>query len=307
MKKAITLSTGFATALMLTAFVPMTGAATPTSSAPAAPKMILVAGTVMIGAPETVDPGEPVTVTVTGGGPGGRIELWGPVTQSAKGDQIESIAESGGSTVLTAPFAPGSYELRYVNAARKTLARISLDVAAPPIVLSVPRGLSAGIDSAVEWRGPASPGDMIQVFDPASGAVVVEVPAIGQPGAANIAVLRAPYDLGNYQIRYWSGARQTALRSLPVTVSGGHAWLRSPIEVFVGETFAVEWLGPTDADHLYQIVDPETGSVFASQTGSGLGSAKLTAPSKPGAYRLQFVTDVAAVVLADLPLDVDPK
>ncbi len=295
----------------LIASVPMlltqaANAAMPQSRANAVPPVILAAGKVMIEAPETVDPGASIAVIITGG-TGGHIKLWGPFTQSAKGGRIHSVGDTGGSAVLTAPATPGSYELRYVNAAGAMLERLSLDVAAVPITLSAPHGLGAGIDTQVEWRGPANPGDTIQVYDPANGAVVSEAPAEGQPGAVNVAVLRGPETLGNYQIRYWSSTRQVPLRSLTVAVQLGDAWLRTPIEVFVGEIFLAEWQGPNDADHIYQIVDPATGTVVTSLTGSGAGTARLEAPSVPGAYRVQLANAQTGFVLADLPLDVDAK
>lgn len=296
-----------ASALMLLALVPMTKAMTSQQRAMITAPVLLIADQIKLDAPETVDPGAQVAVTISGGQSGGRIELWGPVTQSGKGGQIDSAAEAAGSAMLVAPEVPGTYELRYVNAANKLLAKLTLDVAALPITLSAAHGLGAGIDTPVEWRGPANPGDMIQIYDPAGGAVISEVPAEGRPGVINVAVLRGPEALGDYQIRYWSGTRQAVLRSLPVTVGAGDAWLRTPIEVFVGETFMVEWQGPSDADHLYQIVDPETDTVVTSQTGSGSGSARLMAPSAPGAYRVQLVNIATGSVLADLPLDVDPK
>ena len=134
----------------LIASVPMlltqaANAAMPQSRANAVPPVILAAGKVMIEAPETVDPGASIAVTITGG-TGGHIEVWGPFTQSAKGGRIDSVGDTGGSAVLTAPATPGSYELRYVNAAGAMLARLSLDVAAVPITLSAPHGLGAGID-----------------------------------------------------------------------------------------------------------------------------------------------------------------
>ena len=83
--------------------------------------------------------------------------------------------------------------------------------------------------------------------------------------------------------------------------------MRTPIEVVVGEAFPADWQGPTDAGNLYRIVDPETGEVVTSLTGSGTGSVELIAPKKPGAYRVQLVNPATGFVLADLPLDVDPK
>jgi hypothetical protein len=311
MARQMILTTGAVAALVMAALVPMAEAVTqlspPTGTPTAAAPMIRVAEKVTIAAPETVDPGASVTVMISGAAAGGRIELSGPVTQTTKGGQIDSAVDTGGSAQLTAPTAAGTYELRYLNAANAVLARTSLDVSAVPVTLSAPRGLGAGIDTAIEWRGPANPGDMLQVYDPATAAVLAETPAEGQPGAVNITNLRGPESLGDYQIRYWSGANQVVLRSLPVTVTNGDAWLRTPIEVNVGDTFSVEWYGPTDADHVYQIVDPQTGTVVTSQPGTGAGSANLKAPAKAGAYRIQLINSATGFALSDLPLDVDRK
>jgi Ca-activated chloride channel family protein len=305
-----TLAAYLASVLILPALVSAAGAATPqprlqsTGTAP----VLRVADHLTISAPETVDPGATITVTISGSRPGGRIELWGPVvTRSDKGGFIDSVAEPGAFAVLTAPATPGSYELRYVSSTETVLARQALDVAAVPIMLSAPHSLGPGIGNEIEWRGPASPGDMIQVYDPTSRAVLSEVPAEGRPGAVNIAVLRGPERMGEFQIRYWSGTRQAVLRSLAVTIGEGDAWLRSPIEVFVGERFETKWIGSTETDHAYQIVDPATGTVLTSQPASGSAPAMLKAPARPGAYRVRFVNLATGFILADLPLDVDPK
>lgn len=301
------------TALALALTLPALATAVAATSVPSQPRpaqalpVILVAEQVAIGAAETVDPRAPVVVTISGSRPGGRVELWGPVTQTGKGGMIDSVEDSAGAAVLDAPARPGSYELRYVSGAGRVLARASLDVASQPIVLSAPSGLSAGIDTAVEWRGPASPGDLIQVYDPGTGTVVSSVPATGQPGAVNVAMLRGPERLGNYQIRYWSGAWRVALRSLPVTVEAIDAWLRSPIEVFVNEVFAVQWLGPAQTGLAFQLVDPAAGTVLKSQPVPASKSGNLGAPVRPGAYRVRVVNLETGFVFSDLPLDVDPR
>ena len=243
---------------------------------------------------------------MTGAAPGGRIELWGPVTQSGKGALIGSTATSGSAIALTAPVIPGSYELRYFNPGGALAARTPVDVAGVPITLSAPRSLGAGIDSQVEWRGPADPGDMIQVYDPATGAVLAETPAVGQPGVVNVAVLRGPERMGDFTIRYWSNSRQASLRELPIVIDGRDAFLRTPIEVFAGERFTAEWVGPSGAGYVYQLVDPANEAVIDSAD-AGTGPVQLKAPSRPGAYRVRFVNATTGYVVTDLPLDVDPR
>lgn len=305
MRRTLTKTLSLTCVLLASASGPMAFAATSTPRTGDLP-LVQTAGAAKIVVPDTVDPGATVAVDVTGSAPGGRIELWGPVTQSGNGTLIGSTTTTGGAITLTAPSVPGSYELRYYNPGGALATRTPLDVAGVPITLSAPRSLGAGIDSQVEWRGPADPGDMIQVYDPATGAILSEAPAIGQPGVVNVTVLRGPERMGDFAIRYWSNSRQASLRELPIVIDGRDAFLRTPIEVFAGERFTAEWVGPNGAGYAYQVVDPANEVVIDSAE-AGAGPVQLKAPSRPGAYRVRFVNTTTGYVVTDLPLDVDPR
>ena len=150
-----------------------------------------------------------------------------------------------------------------------------------------------------------------EVFDPATGRVVAEAPAIGGAGTRNSVMLRMPEAHGAVEIRYWSAARQGVLKTLFETVGKGIGFLRSPTEVEVGAGFTVEWVGPAAPDQVYQLVDPATGAVLASQPAVDAGATarpvRMTAPAKPGAYRVRYVNGASGFVISDVPLDVDPK
>lgn len=260
--------------------------------------------------PWTVDPGQTVDMTIEDGVAGGRLEIWGPVTQDGRGSLLASGDAAGGSVPVTAPNRSGSYELRYVAPSGALLARREFEVAGVPVILSVPQQLGAGIPGEVRWRGPAAPGDMIQIVDPDSGAVISETAAEGTAGAENFAVIRAPVEIGDYHLRYVSGAQSAVLRVLPIRVGPSRTWLRSPIEVFAGETFAVEWHGPAEAGQTFEIFDPASGAVVGSaapEPGPASVSARLRAPVRPGLYRVRFVNTETGQVHSDLPLDVDPR
>ena len=192
------------------------GAVVPRSGASGTPPILLTAGNVTISAPGTVDPGQAVEVTIAGSRGDGRIEIWGPVSRGEEGRLIESIPAPAGAAALNAPAEPGTYELRYFEGPKTVRARFILDVAGVPIMLSVPGYIGAGYDAKILWRGPGSAGDMIQIYDPAHGAVLAEAPAAGRMGAENTTILRFPERTGSYEIRYWSGAWRVALRSLPI-------------------------------------------------------------------------------------------
>ena len=257
-----------------------------------------------IDAPSTVDPGAAVTVTVPGARADGRVELWGPVTESGRGERIDGVPAAD-TVSIAAPMRPGSYELRYVGPGGDVRARATLDVAAVPVTLEVPEKMSAGLDVRVRWQGPARPGDMLQIVDPASGRVVSEVPAVGAPGDRMETEMGAPEALGEYRLRYWSASRDTVLRSLPVEVVRGNAWLRSPLTVSAGRAFEVEWNGPVSREQEFRIVDPLTDTVLMSKPGGE--EAMLRAPTRTGSYRVRYVNTETGFTHADLPLTVTPR
>lgn len=265
---------------------------------------LLLAQAGSIRAPSTVDPGASVMVTVPDARTTGRIELWGPVTQSGRGSMIDRVPAAG-SVSFVAPSRPGSYELRHVGPGGEVLARTTLDVAAVPVTLSVPEKMSAGIEARVRWRGPAEPGDALQIVNPATGIVLEEVPAVGVPGDETETVMPAPDRTGEFHLRYWSASRNAALRSLPVEVVSGNAWLRMPIAARRGERFEVQWKGPVGESHAFRIVDPLTDTVIGSQPGAA--EATLVAPTQTGDYRIRYVNTETGDVLADLPLNVGPR
>lgn len=265
-----------------------------------------------IGLPESVDRGQAVSVTISGGGPVGMLEVWGPTGTAIAGRTVSETPVVNGVAALNAPADAGSYEVRYYDSSGRLSARSELEVAASPVQLSIPDPVGAGYNAAIDWTGPADPGDTIQFVDPANGTVVAETPALGQPGALNRSILRAPEQAGQYVLRYWSSRARMALSELPLPVGDGVAWLRVPTEVVAGSQFLAEWMGPGDPAYAYQVIEPTSGSVLNSSAaqlgadGAGL-PARLTAPEKPGSYRVRFVNMATGFVLADLPLDVDAK
>lgn len=272
------------------------------------------AGSAALQAPETVDSGQLVPVTVTGGQAGGRIEVWGPFTglTTGQGGALVNAQPAGpGEVAVTAPEEAGTYEFRYLDGSGNLLAKTTVEVAAVPVLLSLPEPLGAGYDAPVRWRGPGAEGDTIQVFDPASGQVVSEVPAIGKLGALNTTMLRMPEARGAVEIRYWRGTQRVALRVMGATVGDGIGMLRSPVEVVVKSPFTVEWTGPAGPDQVYQLFDPKAGSVLAEvpavDAAGAVHPARMVAPARPGDYRVRFVNTGSGFIVADLPLDVDPK
>jgi hypothetical protein len=170
-----------------------------------------------IRAPEAVDPGQQVSVAVAGADEGGRLEIWGPVTQGNVGALVSSVPLSGGRALVTAPHVSASYQLRWVAANGATRAQRAFEVAASPVILTVPADVDAGATLTVNWRGPAKPGDTFQIVDLATNAVLQSTPVAGDPGAQNVSELAVPDHRGSVELRY-VGVDGTVLRSVPFEV-----------------------------------------------------------------------------------------
>lgn len=192
-------------------------AAVPPAS-PDAPPVVAAAAQARIDAPDTVDPGAKVEIFVFADRTEGQLQLWGPVTEQGTGGLLKTVGVEGTTVILEAPEEPGTYRLRFLGLNDRVRATRTLDVAATPVTLSVPEQLGIGLPAEIRWRGPARPGDMLQIVDPRTGAVLSETPAVGERGAENVAVLQAPLEPGAYRVRYWSGLKQATLRALPVRV-----------------------------------------------------------------------------------------
>ena len=206
-------------ALVALAVIAMAAAATIAGAQTAAQNGATVANEVgnPIGAPETVDPGQQVDVSVSGAAEGAMIELWGPVTQSGTGERIGATPLTGGTATIAAPEVAASYQLRHVAANGSVRARRAFEVAASPVMLEVPVEANAGAGMQVSWRGPAKTGDTLQIVDPATGTVLQSMPVAGEQGARNVSQLPVPDHSGMVELRYVT-AGGTVLRTIPFQV-----------------------------------------------------------------------------------------
>lgn len=177
-----------------------------------APVSAVAADASAISVPDTVDPGQSVSVTVDGAPLGSQIELWGPVTQSGGGSRVSSSPLVGGTAEVIAPAGSGSYQLRYVSDGGKVMASRAFDVAAVPVVLTVQTPMQAGGAMQVTWQGPATAGDRFEITD-AAGTVLESTPVAGDPGTQNVSTLTVPQQKGSLRLRYVTAAGDV-LRSI---------------------------------------------------------------------------------------------
>lgn len=213
------------------------------------------------------------------------------------GELTYAYTRSGTPVKLKAPGEPGAYEVRYVIDAsdgRAILKTLPLDVEAVPVNLAFNPAAPLGGQLAVDWSGPDSEGDYIDVVrrgvTSTNGELSYAYTRVGNPAS-----LRLPGETGAYDVRYVLQApggrkilRVTPLELTDITVT------LSPTKAsgVVGETIAVNWTGPGGASDYIDIVPrgstSTNGELEYAYVGNG-SPVSLMLPSDPGAYDLRYV------------------
>ncbi len=123
----------------------------------------------------------------------------------------------GNPARLQAPPNPGSYEVRYIRSIDGVaLARRGLEVAAVQIELNTPESVRAGTRFKVQWTGSARSGDFLAVAKIGSStgdSLDFSFAAAGSPST-----LAAPFEPGEYEVRYVSGSDLEVVVAAPLTV-----------------------------------------------------------------------------------------
>jgi Ca-activated chloride channel family protein len=130
---------------------------------------------------------------------------------------ILHFALNGSPARFTAPREPGVYELRYVDGrTNSTLESVEFEVVAIPIRLDAPATARAGTRFEIDWAGPDGIGDFVAIARPGTAAtrhLDWFFTSIGSP-----ATLGAPFQPGDYELRYVSGADHQILASIPIVI-----------------------------------------------------------------------------------------
>lgn len=125
--------------------------------------------------------------------------------------------KSGNPVAVSLPITPGTYEVRYVlGASRSVLARTSVVVQALVVTLDAPKTGDAGGELTVTWSGPDYSGDYIAVCVEGSGDrkyKTYQYTARGNPVSVKL-----PAEAGKYEIRYITGKDASVLARRPFVV-----------------------------------------------------------------------------------------
>lgn len=156
--------------------------------------------------------GETVSVTFTGpaGGSGDFITITKP---DAPDNKYMSYAytRNGSPANIRMPLDPGTYEIRFVQANEKVLARQAITVTAATATLSAPAQAAAGSTISVTFTGPPSgSGDYIAIAEMGSDDLRYINYAYTSNGSP--ASLRMPTTPGDYELRFIQGNEKLLAR-----------------------------------------------------------------------------------------------
>ncbi|MEY2931613.1 MAG: hypothetical protein RL033_2362 [Pseudomonadota bacterium] len=262
-----------------------------------------------LSAPDSVPSGSKVPVQWTGPSEDGDIILIAPVgapdDDVAAGHNDYTFGRSPRG--ITAPEPPGEYEIRFVTRAG-IAARRPLQITPVTASLSAPATILAGNTVKVTVTGPRNESDLIGIVH--AGAPDGEHPLSGNDYVfeRKTVSIRAPEELGQYEIRYLRGRSGTTLASVPLTVTAVSASVKGPGKAAAGASFQLEWQGPgSEFDHM--VIAP-AGSAedawVANDYVFNRHPMTMTAPLAVGKYELRYQTGASGTTLARDPLEVTP-
>lgn len=262
-----------------------------------------------INAPASVQRGADIEITWAVDAKGGEtIEIADPTAAPGSAGIVAEAIRTERSMVLTAPGAPGIYEVRLVaplpdNAGpelrvgdrARILAARALEVTEADIAMTLAEPAIAGALLRVQWSGPGGRFDEIHLA--ATGARAGDWIAAAA-ASGDTARLRAPAAAGRYELRYWSAAAVDVIATVPIEIGQPTASLSAPTEIRGGSTFELEWSGPGNSGDAIIVVDA-AGETIDSVRVPLFGSVlAFDAPVLAGPYTIAYLPAGAEEPLA---------
>ncbi len=207
---------------------------------------------------------------------------------------------------LTAPAAPGLYEVRYVlEEDQSTLASQPIEVVEPEVTVSAPSEVTTGAQFEVSWTGTVNSNDYVTIVE--AGAEEGTYGEYQRVRDAESDTLTAPGQPGLYEVRYVLEEGGRTMASTPVEVTQTQVTIEGPDKVRVGEDVPVNWsltINPND----YIAILP-AGAEAGELSNNYLRAREntettLKAPMEPGLYEVRYILAQGQMMLASSPLEV---
>ncbi|MEQ8936898.1 MAG: hypothetical protein RIE56_14000, partial [Amphiplicatus sp.] len=201
-----------------------------------------------------------------------------------------AYTRNGNPASLRMPLEAGAYELRFVQAGKKVLARRPITVEAAEATVSAKAEALAGETVEVEFTGPpAGSGDYVTITGPDDPPEKYTDYAYIRNG--NPAKLRMPLEAGAYEIRYVQGGKKVLARQA-ITVVDAEATISGKASAVAGETIEVAFTGPPAGSGDYiTVTEPDAPeATYMDYAYASRGSpAKVRMPLDAGQYELRYI------------------
>jgi Ca-activated chloride channel family protein len=219
-----------------------------------------------------------------------------------------AYTHSGNPVVLTAPSAPGVYEIRYVLGLDDViLARRPIEITAVEAQVDPPESADIAVSFAVEWQGPNNSGDYISIARPeAEGGEYVDYAYTDSADSGKPLKLTAPSVPGIYEIRYVLGQDDVVLARRPMEIKAVGAQVQAPSSAPMGSVIEVSWQGPgSDGDYIAVAApDQDAGSYVHYEYTAADNPVRLQLPSVPGRYEVRYVLGLDDKLLAKQAIEI---
>ena len=249
-----------------------------------------------LSAPDVVAAGAAFDVSWTGPG---YNDDWITIVKADAGERAyTSYAYTrGGETVsLTAPLEAGAYELRYVQAGKKVIARKPISVEAVGASMSSPETAMAGTRHDISWTGPGGDRDWITVTAPSARDNAYTDYAYMREG--NPVTILMPLEAGDYEVRYVQNGKKVIARN-PIRITAAEASLDAPATVQAGSKVNVGWTGPAEKGDWITITKPDEreNRYTDYEYPKNANPVEIEIPVEPGEYEFRYVLNGRKVIV----------
>jgi Ca-activated chloride channel family protein len=172
---------------------------------------------------------------------------------------------------------------------------------------------SAIVGAVVEagWTGPGNQGDYIDLVPRGYTQTSGEITYVYVRDAIPVGKIRVPTTAGDFDLRYvvQLANERKVKATAPLTVTAATATLTVPGKAEAAEPIQIAWQGPAGEGDYIDIVPAgyaqTSGEITYAYTRDG-NPAKLTVPSKSGAYEIRYVLEGTGgrKILASSPIQV---
>ena len=206
---------------------------------------------------------------------------------------------------ITAPDKPGVFEIRFLDAAsRSVIARRDLIVELPELSLSAPDTLGAGMPMSVDWKAPNNKGDYLSIAPIGSADkdyVTYSYTTKGSPTA-----VRMPDQAGDYELRYISTQTDIAWARKAITVLENDVSLEAPETEIAGREAVIKWTGPANkSDYLSVAEAGSEGKSYLNYSYAKAGKpVTLRMPETAGQYEIRYISGQAKLIWASIPIEI---